>query len=71
MDVPSLTMPAMSMTATAGVGLGGGGETKIEVNIYPTPGMDPVAIGRAVAAELDRRERAKSTRGRSSYNDGE
>ncbi|MDR5776676.1 hypothetical protein QCE81_33090, partial [Caballeronia sp. LZ002] len=34
----------------------------VTINIYPQPGMDAQAIARAVAAELDRRERAKQSR---------
>lgn len=34
----------------------------VTINIYPPPGMDAAAIGRAVAAELDRRERSKQAR---------
>jgi hypothetical protein len=32
------------------------------INIYPRAGDDPSAIARAVAAELDRRERAQRSR---------
>ncbi|PZP30454.1 MAG: phage tail tape measure protein [Roseateles depolymerans] len=35
------------------------GATQISITINPAPGSDPQAIARAVAAELDRRERAK------------
>lgn len=41
----------------------------IEINIHAAPGMDAAAIGRAVAAELDRRDRAKQARARSSLSD--
>lgn len=41
----------------------------ITINIYPPPGADPQAIAKAVAAELDKRERAKSARGRSALAD--
>jgi len=34
----------------------------VTINIYPQPGMDAAAIGRAVAAELDRRERNSRAR---------
>lgn len=43
----------------------------ININIQPTPGMDPQAIARAVGAELDRREREKSARQRSRLSDSE
>jgi TP901 family phage tail tape measure protein len=39
-------------------------------NIYPSPGMDPQAIARAVAAELDKRDRQQAARSRSSLHDG-
>ncbi|WP_161891570.1 phage tail tape measure protein [Pseudomonas juntendi] len=41
----------------------------ININIHPTPGMDPQAIAQAVRAELDRREREKSARQRSRLSD--
>lgn len=42
-----------------------------EIHIHAAPGMDPQAIAHAVAAELDRRERAAGARGRSSLFDQE
>ncbi|MFP6562389.1 phage tail tape measure protein [Paraburkholderia sp. B3] len=39
------------------------------INIYPQAGADPQAIARAVAAELDRRERAQRSRRVSSLSD--
>ena len=45
-----------------------GGNT-YAITINPAPGMDPQAIARAVAAELDRRELAKGSRKRSSLSD--
>tara|TARA_Y100001001_G_scaffold160000_1_gene181861 strand:- start:990 stop:3503 length:2514 start_codon:yes stop_codon:yes gene_type:complete len=42
-----------------------------EIHIHAAPGMDPQAIAHAVAAELDRRERAAGARGRSSLYDQE
>ena len=47
----------------------GSGETKIEITINPAAGSDPNAIARAVAMELDRREREKATRKSGSYID--
>lgn len=41
----------------------------IIVNIHPAPGQDANAIARAVAAELDKREREKGARARSSLFD--
>lgn len=43
----------------------------ININIHPSPGMDPQAIARAVSAELDRRDREKSASRRSSLTDSE
>ncbi len=43
----------------------------IIVNIHPAPGQDANAIARAVAAELDKREREKGARARSSLFDQE
>jgi hypothetical protein len=45
-----------------------GGDT-ININITAAPGMDPQAIARAVSAELDRRDREKAARMRSSLHD--
>lgn len=45
-----------------------GGNT-YTITINPAPGMDPQAIARAVAAELDRRELAKGAHKRSSLSD--
>ena len=47
----------------------GTGETRIDITINPAPGMDAQAIARAVAQELDRREREKTVRQRSRYTD--
>lgn len=47
-----------------------GGNT-ITITIHAAPGMDPEAIGRAVAAELDRRERSQQARTRSVLYDRE
>ncbi|MNJ42386.1 hypothetical protein D3C77_373560 [compost metagenome] len=41
------------------------------INIHPPAGMDPMAIARAIGAELDRREREKSARRRSRLSDQE
>lgn len=43
----------------------------VNINIHPSPGMDPQAIARAVSAELDRRDREKSARQRSRLSDQE
>ena len=39
------------------------------ITINPAPGMDPQAIAREVAAELDRRELANGARRRSAMQD--
>lgn len=58
---PIFSNPAPSTTGT--------GETRIDITINPAPGMDAQAIARAVAQELDRREREKNVRRRSRYTD--
>ncbi len=40
-----------------------------EIHVHAAPGMDPAAIARAVAAELDRRERQAGARSRSTFGD--
>ena len=45
------------------------GNTTIQITINPTPGMDPTAIAKAVAQELDRRDRQNAARQRSSLHD--
>ena len=45
------------------------GRNTYAITINPAPGMDPQAIARAVAAELDRREMAAGARRRSSLQD--
>tara|TARA_R110000851_G_scaffold333531_2_gene514924 strand:+ start:4412 stop:7003 length:2592 start_codon:yes stop_codon:yes gene_type:complete len=42
---------------------------RVEIHIHAAPGMNPQDIGRAVAAELDRREREKHARARSALSD--
>lgn len=44
---------------------------QITIHVHPAPGQDANAIARAVAAELDRREREKGARARSSLYDQE
>lgn len=56
---------AMAPRATAAPG----GNTTNQITINPAPGMDEKAVGRAVAAELDRRERQKAARVRSQLSD--
>ena len=56
-SVPIDTRPPLS-ASPAGYGAAG----PITINIYPAAGADPAAIGKAVAAELDRRERARQSR---------
>ena len=57
------------MAQGAGAGAAGTVGASISITINPAPGMDPKAIAQAVAAELDRRERAKSSRVFSQYSD--
>lgn len=53
--------PSPSPSATAG--------NHYEIHIHPAPGMDAQAIARAVATELDRRERQRGAVGRSRLSD--
>lgn len=60
------TRPPLSARAPASAQ---SGPTRITITINAAPGQDANAIARAVAAELDRREREKSARARSSLFD--
>ena len=53
----------------AAAGAGGGGAAPITITIHAAPGQDPQAIARAVAAELDRRQRRNGERVRSQLSD--
>ncbi|WP_225775897.1 phage tail tape measure protein [Pseudomonas sp. Marseille-Q5115] len=57
---------AISMAAYAPAG----GNT-YEINIHPPAGLDERAIARLVSAEIDRRDRARSVRGRSGLYDND
>lgn len=59
--------PAGGAAAAGAPGAAAGGP--VTINIYAQPGMDAAAIGRAVAAELDRRERAHRARNGSRLTD--
>lgn len=50
------------LMAQGAVGAPVGGNTYNNIVIHPAPGQDPQAIARAVAAELDRRDREKRSR---------
>lgn len=54
--------PRPPLAPPSPVGMQAAGNTTIQITINPAPGMDPAAIGRVVAAELDRRERAARSR---------
>lgn len=58
--VPIDTRGPLAATATGSAA--SSATDAVTINIYPQPGMDAQAIARAVAAELDRRERAKRSR---------
>lgn len=70
-DAAALRMDNRGPLMAQGVGAGaaGGGGATISITINPAPGMDPQAIAQAVAAELDRRDRAKRSRVLSQYSD--
>lgn len=57
---------APSASAAGAAPAGGGG---ISITIHAAPGMDAQAVARAVAAELDKRERQKSSRAHSGMYD--
>lgn len=65
-SAPGSTAPAASGSAGIAPASSSAGVT---VNIYPPPGSDPQAIAKAVAAELDRRERLAGARRRSALSD--
>lgn len=66
-DVPLDSRPPLAARAPAAAA-GAGGNT-YNVNITAAPGMDPAAIARMVRAELERIEREKGARARSSLFD--
>lgn len=68
-DVPLDSRPPLAARAPAAAA-GAGGNT-YNVNITAAPGMDPAAIARMVRAELERIEREKGARARSSLFDQE
>ncbi|MFN7042959.1 MAG: phage tail tape measure protein [Acidovorax temperans] len=59
-DLPPLKLPQRG---------GGASSTTNNITVNPAPGMDEKAVARAVTFELDRRERAKSSRVFSQYSD--
>lgn len=74
-DAPVAAPPAMDtrkpVTASA-AGAGRGGINPISIgnlNVYPSPGMDEVALARHTRAEIDRYNREQAARGRSSLRD--
>ncbi|WP_027818835.1 phage tail tape measure protein [Paraburkholderia bannensis] len=68
-STPIDTRPPIAAAPGAGVSAAPAGPSPIIINIYPQAGDDPKAIGRAVAAELDRRERSKRARAGSNLSD--
>lgn len=60
--------PPLSMSNSSNSNAQRMGDT-INISIAPTPGMDPQAIARAVAAELDKRDRQRQHSKRSSLHD--
>lgn len=59
--LPALA-PMPAMASAHGAPGPAGGATTISITVNAAPGQDPQAIARAVAAELDRRQRAQRTR---------
>ena len=68
-DVPLDSRPPLAARAPAAAAAGGG--NTYNVNINAAAGMDPAAIARMVRAELERLEREKGARARSSLFDQE
>ncbi|OSO71387.1 phage tail tape measure protein [Stutzerimonas stutzeri] len=66
-DVPLDSRPPLAARAPASAAAGGG--NTYNVNINAAAGMDPAAIARMVRAELERLEREKGARARSSLFD--
>ena len=70
-DAAALRLDTRAPLATAapGAGMAGMGGTTIHITINAAPDMDAQAIARAVAAEIDRRQREQRTRRLSSLHD--
>jgi len=60
--VPFDTRPPLTAVPAAGYAAGGANTGQTIIQIHPAPGMDAAEIARMVAAELDRRDRAKQSR---------
>jgi len=72
--VTGSALPALAMAGSAGAGpnstgSSGAGARSYTIHINQQPGQDGQALARAVADELDRRERETAARGRSSFVD--
>lgn len=81
-DMPAAFAAPAPLMAPSGSALGGGARPgaaatmvapsgPINITIHAAPGMDPKDIARAVAAELDKRDRAKKSRVLSQLSDTE
>lgn len=69
-----VTLPAPSLAmqpSNPGGGFAPAAAAPIYITIHAAPGMDAKELARAVSAELDRREGARSARRRSALSDGE
>lgn len=67
--LPPLAFDTRAPVAARGAAASYDSHDTIQIIIQPATGMDPQAIARAVAAELDRRDREKAARLRSSLHD--
>ena len=69
--IPALAMAGSAGAApnSAGSGGAGAGARTYTIHINQQPGQDSQALARAIADELDRRDRETAARGRSSYAD--
>jgi TP901 family phage tail tape measure protein len=70
--VTGSALPVMAMAAPAGAapaGQGGAGGSRYEIHIHQQPGQSPQDLARAIADELDRRERDAAARARGTMAD--
>ncbi|KQN01944.1 phage tail tape measure protein [Sphingomonas sp. Leaf230] len=67
--IPAMAMAGPASTASSPAGNAGASSSSYVIHINQQPGQDGQALARAVADELDRRDRETAARGRSSFAD--
>jgi TP901 family phage tail tape measure protein len=67
--IPAMAVAGAGSTASASAGNAGASSPSYVIHINQQPGQDSQALARAVADELDRRDRETAARGRSSFAD--